>query len=222
VSSDLDLLAHRVRPPEGEAQGLLVLLHGRGVDELDLLPLGDALDPERRLVVVTPRAPLRLPPGGAHWYAVQRVGFPDPPSFWSTFEVLGRWLDALPVAFGVPWERAVLGGFSQGTVMSYALGLGARRRPPAAVLALSGFIPTVEGFELELAGLEGYPVAIGHGTLDPVIPVEFGRAARERLEAQGLDVLYRESAMGHTIDPAFIEQLRPWLRQATTASARAH
>jgi phospholipase/carboxylesterase len=148
------------------------------------------------------------------------VGFPDPATFWSTFEVLGRWLDALPTAFGVPWERAVLGGFSQGSVMAYALGLGEGRTAPGAVLALSGFIPTVEGFEIALAGRQGYPVAIGHGTLDAVIPVEFGRAARERLEQAGLDVLYRESPMAHTIDPTFIGELKPWVRGVVGAGDR--
>ena len=55
------------RPAQGESAGSLVLLHGRGADERDLYPLLDALDPERRLRGLTPRAPLALPPGGRHW-----------------------------------------------------------------------------------------------------------------------------------------------------------
>ena len=74
----------------------------------------------------------------------------------------------------------MLGGFSQGGVMSYALGLGAGRPRPAGIMALSSFIPTVDGFELGDA--TGLPVAIGHGTYDPVIGVEFGREARDRLD----------------------------------------
>ena len=66
------------RPAAGEPEGALVLLHGRGADEHDLFPLLDALDPRQRLHGYTPRAPLALPPGGAHWYIVPRVGFPDP------------------------------------------------------------------------------------------------------------------------------------------------
>ena len=64
------MIAHLKRPAVGEPEGLLVLLHGRGADERDLFPLLDLLDPERRLLGVTPRGPLSLPPGGAHWYAV--------------------------------------------------------------------------------------------------------------------------------------------------------
>ncbi len=212
MTAGLHALVHRMRPAGGEPEGALVLLHGRGTDELDLLPVADRLDPERRLAVVTPRAPLSLAPGGHHWYVVRRVGFPDERTFFDSFGRLGEWLDALPDALGVPWERTFLGGFSMGAVMSYALGLGAGRPAPAGIVALSGFVPTVEGFELDLHRRRGLPVAVGHGTEDPVISVEFAREARRRLEEAGLAVLYRESAMAHTIDPSFVAQLRDWLK----------
>jgi phospholipase/carboxylesterase len=97
--------------------------------------------------------------------------------------------------------------------MSYALALGPGRPHPAGILGLSGFIPTVEGFDINLSDLSGYPVAIGHGTYDPVIEVAFGRSAKERLEAAGADVTYRESPMQHTIDPAYIPELTAWLER---------
>lgn len=200
-----------VREAVGEPEGALVLLHGRGADERDLHPLLDALDPDRRLVGITPRGPLALPPGGAHWYRLGGLPTPDPATFWPTFETVSRWLDELPVAPG----RMVLGGFSQGGVMSWALGLGrGRERRPAAILALSCFQPEVEGLELDLEALDGFPVAIGHGTYDDVIPAHFGRAARERVEAAGADVLYREYPLPHTIDPRFLPELRDLVRRA--------
>jgi len=188
-----------------------VLLHGRGVDENDLFPLLDELDPERRLVGVTTRAPLTLPPGGYHWYAVRRIGFPDPPTFHSTYPLVTGWLDSFLEEHGITPDRAVLGGFSQGAVMSYAVGLGPARPRPAGILALSGFVPTVDGFPLDLSRAEGLPVAIGHGEYDPVIAVEWGRDARDRLEQAGADVTYRESPMPHAVDPAFLPELREWL-----------
>jgi phospholipase/carboxylesterase len=209
------------RPPAGEPEGALVLFHGRGADERDLFPLLDMLDPERRLLGATARGPLSLPPGGAHWYVVRRVGYPDPETFHSTYPQVAAWLDGLLEEHGIPHERAVLGGFSQGSVMSYALGLGAGRPRPGGIVALSGFVPEVEGFELDPAGAAGLPVAIGHGTHDPVIPVEFGRSARERLEAMGADVTYRESPMPHTIDPDFMRELPAWLSDALARSAAA-
>jgi phospholipase/carboxylesterase len=209
------MLQHQLRPASGQPEGALVLLHGRGTNDFDLLPLLDALDPERRLVGVTPRAPLELTPGGFHWYVSRAVGYPDRDTFHSTYATLTAFLDSLPDALGVPWSRTVLGGFSQGTVMSYAAAFGAGRPAPAGVLAVSGFLPTVEGFELDLTGREGYPVAIGHGIHDPVISVEFGRDARRRLEAAGADVLYREAPVMHGIDPRFIGELHDWLADRT-------
>jgi phospholipase/carboxylesterase len=218
VSAGIDALAHEVRPARGEPEGALVLLHGRGADELDLVPLLAELDPERRFVGITPRAPLELSPGGFHWYVSRAVGYPDHDTFHRAYDVLASWLDALPEAIGVPWSRTVLGGFSMGAVMAYALGLGAGRPAPAGNLELSGFIPTVDGFDLAVSGREGYPLAIGHGIQDPVISVEFARAARRRLEAAGARVLYRESRMFHDVDPVFLHVLRNWLADVVPAA----
>jgi phospholipase/carboxylesterase len=208
------------RPAAADPEGALVLFHGRGADERDLFPLLDMLDPDRRLLGATARGPLSLPPGGAHWYVVRRVGYPDPETFNATWAELTVWLDGMLAEHGVPPERTVLGGFSQGSVMSYALGLGPHRPRPAGIMALSGFLPTVEGFELDLSKARDLPVAIGHGTHDPVISVEFGRDARERLTAAGADVTYRESPMAHTIDPQFLRQLQEtWLPATISAAA---
>jgi phospholipase/carboxylesterase len=201
-------LGFRTRGARGEPQGALLLLHGRGADEYDLEPLADELDRGRQLVAVLPRAPLALPPGGAHWYVVPRVGFPDPPTFEASLEALGRLSAALPGEIGVPLDRTVLVGFSQGAVMSLALALGAGRPSPAGILALSGFIPTVPGFELDLTRRADTAVLLAHGSLDPVIPVTFGRAAHERLAAAGVDVEYLETAVPHTIDGSLLPRLR--------------
>jgi len=191
-----------------------VLLHGRGADEQDLFPLLDALDPERRLHGYTPRGPLALPPGGAHWYVVPRVGYPDPATFAAGYGALTEWFDALPF----PAEQVVLGGFSQGGVMSYALGLGRGRPRTRALLAMSGFIPTVPGWEADLES-PFQPIAIAHGTHDPVISVEFARQARATLEGAGAEVLYRESPIQHWIDPGVLEELRAFVAAVLAAPA---
>jgi phospholipase/carboxylesterase len=178
-------------------------MHGRATDENDLFPLLDILDPQRRLLGVTPGGPLHLPPGGRHWYMVPRVGYPDPASFAEGFGALTTFLDGL----GLDWSRTILGGFSQGTVMAYATGLGEGRPLPAGIIALSGFIPTVENWRMRDDLPKGFPVVIGHGTQDPVISVEFARDARRRLEEAGADVSYQESPVGHHIDPRFLGTL---------------
>ena len=203
-------LSTRVRPAAGEPEGALVLFHGRGADEHDLFPLLDALDPERRLVGVTPRGPLSLPPGGAHWYALGGIGTPEPTTFLSSYAAAAEWLDGFLAEQGIGHEDVVIGGFSQGGVMSYALGLGRGRPRPAALSVFSSFMPSVPGFELDLTAPLP-PVAIGHGTLDPVIGVEWGRQAREVLESAGADVLYHETSMGHQLDPEFVREVASWL-----------
>jgi phospholipase/carboxylesterase len=111
----------------------------------------------------------------------------------------------------VPSERTILGGFSQGAVMAWALGAGRGRPRPAGILAMSGFIPAVEGFELDPANLDGLPVAITHGSWDPIISVGFGRDARERAEAAGADVTYLETEAPHTVDPRVLTDLVDWV-----------
>jgi len=207
----LDDLPHRLRPAAGDPEGALVLLHGRATSEEDLFGLLDALDPARRLAGACPRGPLQLPPGGFHWYRVERIGFPDPDTFHPTYERLGRWLEALAEETGIPPERTIIGGFSQGAVMAWALGAGRRRPRPAGILAMSGFIPTVEGFELDPDTLAGLPVAISHGAWDPIISVGFGRDARDRARAAGADVTYLETEAPHTVDPRILDDLVDWV-----------
>lgn len=208
-------LAFRERPPDGDAAGLLVLHHGRGSNELDLLGLADALDPGRRSHVVSPRAPLELPGfPGYHWYVVPRVGYPDPETFHVAYRELAAFHDGLWERTGLGPERTVLCGFSMGTVMSYALGFGGDRPAPAGILAFSGFVPVVDGWEPDLAGRRALPVFISHGRLDPVMEVSFARRARDLLEPAGLRVEYHETDVAHSIDPAVIPAAVAWLDTA--------
>ena len=212
-------MLYRTRPADGEPEGALVLLHGRGTDEHDLFPLLDALDPERKLVGLTPRGPLSIPPGGAHWYVLGGLGSPDRETFMDSYRRASTWLEDIATQTGIPVERTVIGGFSQGAVMSHALGLGADRPRPAGLIAMSGFVPTVEGFELDLTQPLP-PIAIGHGTYDPVIGVEWGRRAKELYEGVGADVLYREYPLPHAVDPAFLRELQPWVQSAAASSVQ--
>ena len=213
----LDDLVHRRRPATDNPDGALVLLHGRGVDENDLFPLLDLVDPDHRLETFTPRAPLQ-PPGhaGNHWYVVERVGYPDKASFDTTYGVLGSWLEAVAEETGVPMERTVLGGFSQGGVMSYAVGLGPGRPRPAGIVALSCFVPSVEGWQADFTDRADLPVYHAHGAADPIIGVEFGRAAAELLQGN-VALTYREHSGGHTIDPRAFAEMRELVGAAVPA-----
>lgn len=208
-------LVYRERPAAGEPEALIVLHHGRGADENDLLPLAHALDPERRMHVVTPRAPLQLEGWpGYHWYVVPRVGYPDPETFQAAYRALAAFHDTLGERTGVPPERTVLGGFSMGSVMSYALGLGGDRPAPVGIMAFSGFIPVVEGWQPVFGGRERTRVFVAHGRNDPIMEIGFARRARAQLEAAGLSVDYHESDGAHQIDPAHLRAALAWLKEA--------
>jgi phospholipase/carboxylesterase len=207
-------LVHAERPAAGDPAGLLVLHHGRGTSEQDLLGLADVLDPERRLHVAAPRGPLEIPGWpGYHWYSVPRVGYPDPDTFRAAYAALSAFHDQLWERTGTTPEQTVLGGFSMGSVMSYSLGLGGDRPAPAGILAFSGFVPVVEGWEPDLAGRPGLRAFIAHGRQDPIMDVTFAQRARDLLRAGGLDVAYHESDAAHSIDPAHVGPAVDWLRE---------
>jgi phospholipase/carboxylesterase len=152
-------LIFRERPADGDARGLLVLHHGRGTDEHDLFGLADLFDPKRRLHVVTPRAPYEFE-RGYRWYEPAVLGVPEPESFKAAYQRLAELHDALWQRTGLTPERTILGGFSQGASMSYALGLGADRPAPAGVLAMSGFIPVGDGWTPSASDRPGTKVLI--------------------------------------------------------------
>jgi phospholipase/carboxylesterase len=207
-------LNYRERPAAGDPEGLLFLHHGRGTDEADLLGIADVLDPERRLHIVAPRAPLTLGGPGYHWYVVPRVGYPDPETFHAAYGQLAELHDETWDRLGMSPEQTVLGGFSMGSVMSYVLGLGPDRPAPVGILAFSGFVPVVEGWKPQLP--RPTKVFIAHGRSDPIMDVAFARHARDQLQESGMDVDYHESDHGHWIEPEHLAAARTWLSRLSS------
>jgi phospholipase/carboxylesterase len=205
-------LAYAERPAKGEADGLLILHHGRANDERQLVELAAALDRVHRLHVVLPRAPLSLPGQEGHdWFLVRDVGRPDPESFAASYAELASFHDQTWQRTGIPAERTVIAGYSMGAAMSYATGLGEGRPRPAGILALSGPLPNVEGWSADLKSRSGMPVMISHGRTDQSVSVEFAHRARTLLSGAGLDVTYYESGGGHAIDERAIGEAIRWL-----------
>jgi phospholipase/carboxylesterase len=202
------------RPADGPATGALFLHHGRGSWEGDLLPLADLFDPERRLHVIAPRAPIQLGDAhGFHWYTVPRVGYPDPETFTAARQALADFHDDQLERIAVSPDRAVLGGFSMGAVMSFALGLSADRPAPAGILAMSGFIPVLEdnSWQPDFASRDGLPVFLGHGRLDPVIDFGFAEIAESKLTKAGLPTEFFPFDGGHEVGQTEIEPIAAWL-----------
>jgi phospholipase/carboxylesterase len=204
------------RPADGVATGALFLHHGRGSWEGDLIPLADHFDPARRLHVIAPRAPLQLAGSpGFHWYTVPRVGYPDPATFNAAREALAQFHDDQLERIAVAPDRAVLGGFSMGAVMSYTLGLSADRPVPAGILAMSGFIPVLDdnSWSPDFESRPDLPIFIAHGEADPVINFGFAEIAKSKVEKAGLPHEFLSFPGGHSVDPSEVAPIAAWLER---------
>jgi phospholipase/carboxylesterase len=210
-------LEHLVFYPSATAtkHPTIVALHGRGTDEYDLLPLVEALAMNEALVVA-PRAPLLFNLGGLMggfaWYEVGQEGVPDPRTLQTSVELLRRFLGEIKAAYPVNPERLVLLGFSQGTVMAYAVGL-LDPKSIRGIAALSGYVPHDSGLPLKLQQLNGFPVFISHGAYDEVIPARLSRESAELLKAAGADIAYHEYLMGHEVREETLLDLSVWMRK---------
>ena len=142
-----------------------------------------------------------------------RVGYPDPDTFHSACASLGEFHDWLWERTGLGPEQTVLGGFSMGSVMSYSLGLGPDRPVVGGILAFSGFIPVVEGWQPELDRRQEVRAFIAHGRGDPLIGVAHARRARDLLRDGGLEVEYHESEGAHEINPRQVPLAGDWLER---------
>jgi phospholipase/carboxylesterase len=187
----------------------LVLLHGFGADEHDLLPIAQELD--QRLRAVSLQAPLALDVGGRAWFNLEQTpeGFAFDPR--EVEEAVRLATEAIEeIARRSP--RPILCGFSQGAAMALSVAL-LRPDLTSRVLVLSGVPPRLPG-PLEPGSLRDLRVFAAHGSYDPLIPVEMGRATRDLLQQAGATVTYREYPMGHMVVPQEISDARAWLAES--------
>jgi predicted esterase len=187
------------RPAAGDPVGAFVFFHGYGGMPEEMVGFLDKIDPERRFHGYLPEAPYRDPDGGRSWF---RRGSTERAE--AQLVPVAEWLEKLPYR---P-EQTVLGGWSQGTNLAYALALGPGQARPAGLLALGG------GFRDELPpdlARPLPPIAIAHGRSDDAVPVDVARQTREVLERAGAAVLYCETEIDHRIDEAVIPDLRAFL-----------
>jgi phospholipase/carboxylesterase len=207
----LSLVHRTVIPRKGDGPyPTLIALHGRGSDEGDLLGLAPYLDD--RLLWISPRAPLDLPPG-YEWYRLASIGQPVEPTFAKALRQVNQFVDEALAAYPVDRQRVFLFGFSQGGMMSYAHSLS-RPGLTRGVLIHSSYLPLPSiqaAGTVAPDGVRGKPYLVIHGQHDPLIPVARGREARDWLSEAGADVTYLEYPMGHTVSEQSIAAMNSWL-----------
>lgn len=207
-------LTHIVHPPRASVDGpcpALIMLHGRGADEHDLLGLAPYLDP--RLLIASVRAPFPFQYGGGYaWYDVIEVGLPHPRMFAESHERLKKYLDEVVAGYPIDARRVFLFGFSMGAVMSHVLALTQPDRF-AGVVAHSGYIPPAKelGLEFRLGDLDGCAWFVAHGVYDPIIPVSFGRETRDLLKDTAADLMYKEYPIAHHVGQRSLDDMSAWL-----------
>jgi phospholipase/carboxylesterase len=214
-------LIHKIRPPAatgGENPPVLVLLHGRGTNEDDLLGLVDYLDP--RLFIVSARAPYRFQEGfgGYTWYDIRDIGSPVLTQFDESYGKLIQFLTDVKAGYPVDGNRMFLLGFSMGSVMSFAAALtvpGLVR----GIVAHSGYVPENTNLTFAWKQLQRLSVFVAHGIHDPVIPIEYGRRAQTLLKQTSADVTYNEYPIPHTISEQSLSDLSDWLQKMLAVPA---
>ena len=214
-------LIHKIRPPAAtgaEKPPVLVLLHGRGTNEDDLLGLVDFLDP--RFFIISVRAPYRFQEGfgGYTWYDIRDIGSPVLTQFDESYRKLIQFLTDVKTGYPVDGDRMFLLGFSMGSVMSFAAALtvpGLVR----GIVAHSGYVPENTNLSFAWSELKGLSLFIAHGIQDPVIPIEHGRRAQTLLKQTSADVTYNEYPIPHTISEQSLSDLSDWLQKKLAVPA---
>ena len=205
---------NRVEEPDGYIQDknypMVILLHGYGSNMEDLAGLVPLLDTTGYLYVF-PNAPIRieLAPGmvGYAWSVPVEKGFDDDGS---AEEQLHTMINEVLDNYGVVKGNVVLGGFSQGGMMTFRHGLP---RPDIfrGLVGLSAQIPGRSNMRERLPEARNQPIFISHGTIDSMIPVKAARLARQFLETNGYRPEYHEYNMDHQITPEVLVGLNRWL-----------
>ena len=206
--------------PDGPADAAVVLMHGLGADghDFETLVFELRLPPASAIRWVFPHAPIRPVTlnGGMPmraWFDIiglDRRSEEDEAGIRESGEGIRALVDREKER-GVPAERIVLAGFSQGGAMALHTGLREAERL-AGVLALSTYLPLAERLEAEAHPANAdVPVFMAHGISDPIVPVSLGEGSRDLLRSQGREVEWHTYLMPHSVCAEEVADIREWL-----------
>ncbi len=208
-------IQYLVREPKiiKEKNPLLLLLHGYGSNEEDLFAFASEL-PEN-YYVVSARAPYDLQPYGHAWYAINfdadQNKFTDNEQAIESRDLITKFLNQLESELPIDYQNVTLIGFSQGSILSYAIALTYPEKIKN-VIALSGYLhPEIMPENLEGKNFSHLKMFVSHGSQDQVIPVQWARQAPDFLKNLGIEVTYKEYPIGHGVSPQNFRDLINWL-----------
>ncbi len=221
-------LSYEIDPPSIPVQGpatTLLMLHGYGSHERDLLPIGHMLDPTLR--VVSARAPIDLSPfgmfGGYAWFHIAQqpgggISY-DEAGAMEALELVHTFLDYLAEQAQIDPQRLLIMGFSQGAMLTHGLVLEQRVALRGAIACSGRMVDSIFTPDRDLSKRAGLPMMLTHGTQDELIPVASGRAIRDYYSKTPINVTYREYPIGHGIDENALKDMQSWIKPVLALEA---
>ena len=208
-------LEYLVKAPKEvkEKNGALLLIHGYGSNEEDLFSFAPQLPED--VYVISIRAPFNLQPYGYAWYEItfdaDENKFSDTVQAQQSRDLIAVFIDELLEKYPIDAKSVTLVGFSQGAILSYAIGLSYPQKI-ARIAAFSGYfnaeiaVPNFEQKEVSKLA-----IFASHGTVDQVVPFEWGQKAKQLLSGYGVLVDFHSYPIGHGISPQNFFDFKNWL-----------
>ncbi|MEM7339945.1 MAG: hypothetical protein AAF467_14920 [Actinomycetota bacterium] len=192
---------------------LLFLMHGYTAEQHHLASYVPLVDPGERFTAIAPRGPIDMPDGdGAGWWTIDLETFEsDLTQFVPSLDLLESFIADEAAKAGVPLERCVVGGFSQGGFLSLALAGKPGAPRYAGIWAICCGLPKPPGLELDLSSGDGRPVLFQWGTNDPVIGPDAPKEVISTLDAGGWDLRHHSYEMAHSQTIEMMIDGRDWL-----------
>lgn len=209
-------LVHLVKPTtQKEPAPLLLMLHGYGANEYDLIGLADALD--SRFTTISARAPLSLGNGSYAWFPLsftdEGIKVLDTKAAIQSRTLILKFLDEVIAHYPIDPKRIILMGFSQGSSMAYSIALTEPHRL-LGMVAMSGRLPDERLLKLAPPEqLKNFPIFVSHGLHDQILPIQNGRESEARLRELQLNVTYKEYPMAHQISDTCLSDISTWLTE---------
>lgn len=211
------VLDHIIRKPKVSVENApaLILLHGYGSDENDLFSFAEEMPEE--LFIISAKAPYPMQPYGNAWYAIhfdnENGKFSDDIQAIKSRDTIATFIDQVIENYPVDASKINLLGFSQGSILSYAVALTYPEKIDN-VIALSGYInKEIFGKDYLKNDLSQLSFYCSHGSADQVIPVDWARRTKPFFENLGVDFTYSEFPVGHGVAPQNFFELKEWLQK---------